>query len=718
MAIIKLEDIRKTYYTGAAPVPVLHGITLEIQAGELVAIMGESGHGKTTLLNILGCLDRPTSGRYWLNGQEVSQLDTDEQAAVRNRTIGFVFQNFNLLTRSTAAENVAMPLTYSMPPLTDRDCIKRADQLLHKVGLGDRMEHIPSRLSGGQQQRVAIARSLVNQPPVLFADEPTGNLDEKTSEEILRMFQELNRDYGITVVLVTHSAKVAHHAQRIIHIRNGLVDSDRVTAQARLTSAEKPQVPTPLLAPPRRRWLPRLNLAGVLRPVRTAVQALRRNVLRSVLTTLGIIIGIAALIAVVEIGKGSSASVKDVLVSMGASNLVVQAGKASANGVSLGSGQLKTLTDVDAKAIMKDCPTVSSVAPLVMARAQVVYGNRNWQPLNVIGSTPMYLTVRDWELEPGGAGFTDQDVDNAGLVCIIGTTVVKELFDNESPLGKDIYIQNVPLRVVGVLHSKGSNLMGQDQDDILLAPWTTIRYRISGSGQSSSGTTTGPASPTDTTVKTLNDKYPSRGMDLYPAPSPVQMADQPRLVRFSNVDVILVHTEKPEDIPDTMETITAILRDRHKLRPTDEDDFSVKDLTEVIRAMDKTLTLVTTMFTAVALICLVVGGVGIMNIMLVSVTERTKEIGLRMAVGASKSAILRQFLVEAVVLCLLGGVLGIAAGRGLSYLAETVFKWRTEASIGAAVAAVAVSATVGLIFGYYPAWKASRLDPIEALRYE
>jgi macrolide transport system ATP-binding/permease protein len=715
-AIIKLEDIRKTYYGGAVPVPVLHGISLEIQQGELVAIMGESGHGKTTLLNILGCLDRPTGGRYWLNGQEVSQLDSDAQARVRNRTIGFVFQNFNLLTRSTAAENVAMPLAYTMPPLTDKECIKRADQLLHKVGLAERMDHIPSRLSGGQQQRVAIARALVNQPPVLFADEPTGNLDEKTSLEILGMFQELNRDYGITVVLVTHSAKVAHHAHRIIHIRNGLVDSDRPSSHHKVDPSEKQHVPTPLLALARRRWLPRLNIAGALRPVRTAVQALRRNVLRSVLTTLGIIIGIAALIAVVEIGKGSSASVKDVLVSMGASNLVVQAGKASANGVSLGSGALKTLTPDDAEAIRKDCPAVSSVAPLVMARTQVVYGNRNWQPLNVIGSTPMYLDVRDWELDAGTC-FTDQDVSTAGLVCVLGTTVVKELFEGESPLGKYVYIQNVPLRVVGVLRSKGSNLMGQDQDDILLAPWTTIRYRISGSGQSSTTTPSTP-NPVDTTVKTLNDRYPSRGMDLYPAPSPVQQADQPRLVRFSNVDVILVHTEKPEDIPDTMETITALLRDRHKLRPSDDDDFSVKDLTEVIRAMDKTLTLVTTMFTAVALICLVVGGVGIMNIMLVSVTERTKEIGLRMAVGAAKSAILRQFLVEAVVLCLLGGALGILAGRGLSYLAENVFKWRTEASIGAAAAAVGVSATVGLIFGYYPAWKASRLDPIEALRYE
>jgi macrolide transport system ATP-binding/permease protein len=716
MPIIKLENIHKTYYGGAVPVPVLHGISLEIQAGELVAIMGESGHGKTTLLNILGCLDRPTAGRYWLNGQEVSQLGSDEQARVRNSTIGFVFQNFNLLTRSTAMENVAMPLAYTMPPLSDKDCLKRADQLLHKVGLAERVDHIPSRLSGGQQQRVAIARALVNQPPVLFADEPTGNLDAKTSLEILRMFQELNRDYGITVVLVTHSEKVASHAHRIIVIRDGRIASDAPSENYRLDPTEKLPTPAALVTPPRRRWLPRLNLAVTMRPVRTAVQALRRNVLRSVLTTLGIIIGIAALIAVVEIGKGSSASVKDVLVSMGASNLIVHAGKASAAGVSLGSGMLKTLTPEDADAIKKDCPAVSSVAPLVLARGQVVYGNRNWQPLNLFGSTPGYLDVREWDLEEGTC-FTEQDVSNAGLVCILGSTVVKELFEGESPLGKYVYIMNVPLRVTGVLRTKGSNLMGQDQDDILLAPWTTVRYRISGSGPTNS-TPVVTANPADISVKTLNDKYPSHGMDLYPAPSPVQQADQPRLVRFSNVDIILVHTEKPEDIPDTIETITAVLRDRHKLRPADEDDFAVKDLTEVIRAMDKTLTLVTTLFTAVALICLVVGGVGIMNIMLVSVTERTREIGLRMAVGASRSAILRQFLVEAVVLCLLGGVLGIAAGRGVCYVAETGFGWRTEASFGAAVAAVAVSASVGLIFGYYPAWKASRLDPIEALRYE
>jgi macrolide transport system ATP-binding/permease protein len=716
MAIINLEDIRKTYYGGAVPVPVLHGISLEIQPGELVAIMGESGHGKTTLLNILGCLDRPTCGRYWLNGQEVSQLNSDEQARVRNKTVGFVFQNFNLLTRSTALENVAMPLVYTMPPLTDKDCIKRSEQLLQKVGLGERMDHIPSRLSGGQMQRVAIARALVNQPAVLFADEPTGNLDPKTSLEILKMFQELNRDYGITVVLVTHSEKVASHAQRIILIRDGLVASDGPSENFKLGTSDAGTLPTPLVTPPRRRsWLPQLNLGVALRPVRTAVQALRRNILRSVLTTLGIIIGIAALIAVVEIGQGSSAAVEDVLVRMGASNLVISAGKASANGVSLGSGAVKTLTPEDAEAILAGCPYVASVAPLVLARAQVIYGNRNWQPLNVYGSTPSFLAVRDWEDLDEGECFTQQDVDKGALVCLLGHTLVKELFDEESPLGKDVYLQNVPLRVVGVLRPKGPNLMGQDQDDILLAPWTTIRFRISGSGQSTSGQTSGGL---DTSIKTLNDKYPNRAVDQYPVPSAIQALDQPRWVKFSNLDFILIHPRTPKDIPDAMADIREVLRERHKLQPDEEDDFAIKNLTEILVAMNKTLGLVTTLFTAVALICLVVGGVGIMNIMLVSVTERTKEIGLRMAVGASRSAILRQFLVEAVVLCLLGGALGILAGRGVSYVAETVFHWRTEASITAAIAAVAVSVTVGLIFGYYPAWKASRLDPIEALRYE
>jgi macrolide transport system ATP-binding/permease protein len=720
MALIKLDNIYKTYHRGPIAVPVLKGISLQIEPGEMVAIMGVSGSGKTTLLNLLGCLDRPSAGSYFLEGREVGQLSSLEQAQVRNRTLGFVFQNFNLLPRSTALENVMMPLAYANPPLRDAESRKRAEMLLERVGLADRFDHAPSRLSGGQQQRVAIARSLVNQPALVFADEPTGNLDSATSVEILRMFQQLNAEYGLTIVIVTHDKWVANHAKRIIHIKDGVIESDGPSENFRLQAdAQGAPVRQALLPPARRRRLPlpRLDVGGTLRPVRMAVQALRRNVLRSVLTTLGIIIGIAALIAIVEIGKGSSAAIKEVLANMGASTLIVQSGKAMTSGVSLGTGTLKTLTPYDTDAIANECSLVDGVAPIVRARAQLVFGNRNWVPLYIYGTTPSFLDVRDWTDLESGEPFTEEDVNNSSLKCLLGWTVVQELFGGVPPVGKEVYIQNVPLKVVGVLSRKGVNLMGLDQDDIVLAPWTTIRYRISGSSLANANQSQANAGDSSG-VKTLSQRYPNTSIEYYPSRSAVQDADRPQQVRFSNVDVILVRAQTPEDIRAAAQQIKEVLRERHHLMADDEDDFYVRDLTEIIDAMESTVRLVTTLLVSVAMICLVVGGVGIMNIMLVSVTERTREIGLRMAVGASGPAILRQFLVEAVVLCLLGGVLGIVCGRGASLLVNRVLQWRTEPSLTAIVAAVAVSVTVGLIFGYYPAWKASKLDPIEALRYE
>jgi ABC-type antimicrobial peptide transport system permease subunit len=466
------------------------------------------------------------------------------------------------------------------------------------------------------------------------------------------------------------------------------------------------------------------------RTLKMAVNALRRNILRSALTTLGIVIGVSAVIAMMEIGQGSSTAVKQTIANMGANMLLVQPGTASSGGVTFGSGSVLTLTPTDADAILRECPSVISVAPVVRARTQVVYGNRNWVPLYIYGTTPSFLDVRDWQDLEEGEAFTDREVRNSSKVCLIGQTLVRELFQGESPVGKEIRVQSVTLKVIGVLSPKGANMMGLDQDDILLAPWTTIKYRVAGTsagtanqsaGASGSVTSSGSSANTGpgTTVTTLNQLYPYLdNAQLYPQPSAYQLADTPQPIRFANVDQILTRAESTEAIPQAIREITGLLHERHHIRPGQADDFNIRDMTEMTKALASTSYLMAGLLLCVALISLVVGGVGIMNIMLVSVTERTREIGLRMAVGARAKDILRQFLVEAVVLCLLGGAMGIIFGRGGSFLVKIFLHWPTEPSLPAIIASVLVSAAVGVVFGYYPAWKASRLDPIEALRYE
>lgn len=729
MELIRLEDIYKTYHLGEVDVPVLKGVSLTIHRGEMVALMGASGSGKTTLMNILGCLDRPSSGRYWLDGDEMSELSPNQRALVRSEKLGFVFQSFNLLPRTTAVHNVTMPLDYSPHRPATGEANRLAQGLLDRVGLADRAHHEPSQMSGGQQQRVAIARSLVNRPSLVLADEPTGNLDSQTSVEILRMFQQLNAE-GITVILVTHDPTVASYAHRTIRIHDGRIESDsqsakdeqpdRSASEADRASASQsfaavPHGPGPALGDvpgkPRRRLLPMLFPATF----RTAMNALRRNKMRSALTALGVIIGVGAVIAMMEIGEGSKAALQKTIASMGANTLMVQSGAAASGGVSFGSGSVLTLTPQDADEIARQCPSVVNVAPTVRARSQIVYGNRNWVPMQISGTTPSFLAVRDWDEMSEGEMFSDNDVRNQSKVCVVGETLRKQLFDDESPVGKEIRIQNVSFRVIGVLSRKGANMMGMDQDDIVLAPWTTIKYRVSGMNlgnmnQSASSSATAQ-------VNTLSNLYPG-STALYSVPTATQQADTPQPVRFVNVDSILVEAASTEEIPQAIDQITELLRERHRLHEDQNDDFNIRDMTEITRTLSSTSQLMGALLLVVALISLVVGGVGIMNIMLVSVTERTREIGLRMAVGARSHHILRQFLVEAVVLCLFGGAMGILLGRGASILVRSIMRWPTQTSILAIAAAVGVSATVGMVFGFYPAWKASRLDPIEALRYE
>jgi macrolide transport system ATP-binding/permease protein len=711
MELIRLENIVKSYRRGHLEIPVLQGVSLTIERGELVALVGASGSGKSTLMNILGCLDRPTSGEYWLDGKEISSLSADERARIRNTKIGFVFQNFNLLPRTSALGNVRMPLDYSPEHPGDARAEEQATEMLRLVGLSDRMEHDPAELSGGQQQRVAIARSLINRPHVLLADEPTGNLDSHTTEDVLRMLQRLNQEEGLTILVVTHDENVARHASRIIRITDGVIVEESSAPQrfgAALNSngggEEMPDAAT-------------TGSSGILnidkRVFRTALHAIRRNVMRSVLTCLGIIIGIAAVIAMMEIGRGSARSIEQTIASLGASVIQIDPAETMIAGVSSGRGGAATLTPDDAEAMRTECTALQAVAPTVDCWGHIVYGNRNWRPNRILGVTPEYLTVRNWPVAEGDP-ITNQDVRSAASVCLIGRTIAERLFDNESPIGKEIRLGNVGLRVIGILGRKGANVMGWDQDDFLIAPLTTVKFRITGMRQSSQPT----ASATPSAINTVSRLFPNEEIQLYPEQSAIQMANTPQLTRFFDLDDVWVAAGSRENIPLAIHQITALLRQRHHIRPGDPDDFRIRDLTEISQTFTATTGIMTNLLLAVALISLVVGGVGIMNIMLVSVTERTREIGIRMAMGARTRDILRQFLVEAIVLCVAGGAIGILLGRGVSLAINALLHWPTLPSIPAIVASVAVAVTVGIIFGYYPAWKASRLDPIEALRYE
>ncbi len=447
--------------------------------------------------------------------------------------------------------------------------------------------------------------------------------------------------------------------------------------------------------------------------LKTALRALRRNPMRSALTTLGIIIGIAAVIAMVQIGEGSSAAIRQTIANMGANVLIVFPGQAVSAGVSFGGGSTVTLTSADAAAIARDCPSVSGAAPVVNGRMQVVRGGQNWVPQFLVGTTPAYLKIRDWSIAEGRA-FGNDDVDGADQVCILGQTDVKELFLSGKPLGKTILVNNVPLRVIGVLTKKGANMMGMDQDDIIIMPWTTMKYRVSGTSLQNQNQSAAGAS----SVFSTNQLYPETSQSLYPVPSATEQQDLPQPVSFPNVNSILVSVPSSSEIPQAITEITALLRQRHHLQPGQPSDFNIRNMAEISNALGHTSQLMTNLLTGVALISLMVGGVGIMNIMLVSVTERTREIGLRMAIGARPGDILSQFILEAIVLCLFGGTLGILFGQALSTAVKTVLHWPIQMSVPAMVASVVVSVAVGLIFGYYPAWKASRLDPIEALRYE
>jgi ABC-type antimicrobial peptide transport system permease subunit len=453
--------------------------------------------------------------------------------------------------------------------------------------------------------------------------------------------------------------------------------------------------------------------------LRSALPNLWRHRMRTLLTCLGIAIGIATVIAAVDLMRGASQAIEQRVASIGANQLWVEATGTSKNGVSSGAGTGTTLTYYDYEALVSECSAIRWAAPGVDCRMQVIYKNRNWVPWKVLGTSPDYLLVRDWTDLEAGEPFTDGDVRGAAGVCLIGQTPLRELFAGESPIGKQVRVNGVPLRVLGVLSPKGANMMGTDQDDVVIAPWTTVKFRINGSKLSFSNLNAALASSSSSNqVNTLNRLYPNPNQQWYPQQSVQQAANRPIMVRFPDLNDIFVSVAAPEQVPLAMEQITEVLRSRHKLRDDQPNDFRIRDFTEISRAHGNIAVRLGKWMIGVAVIVLAAGGVGIMNIMLASVTERTREIGLRMAVGARPGDIRLLFLTEGVLLSLCGAAGGVVLGRVASAMVAELWQWPIAPSGSTLALAVAVSAGVGIAFGYYPAWKASRLDPVEALRYE
>ncbi|WP_428385575.1 MacB family efflux pump subunit [Nevskia ramosa] len=640
--LLQLEQVAKIYAGGdGAEVRALDGITLSIAAGEFVAIMGQSGSGKSTLMNVLGCLDTPTRGRYQVRGIDVATLGKDELASLRRDCFGFVFQRYNLMTTITAAENVELPAIYAGAAKAQR--VQRAAALLGQLGLGERLGHKPNQLSGGQQQRVSIARALMNGADVILADEPTGALDSKSGEEVLALLGRLHGD-GHTIILITHDAKVAAHAERIIQISDGRITED---SGSRGRSAALRALHTDRRHP---HWLPDLGEA-----VKMALHSLRGNLFRSALTLLGVVIGVAAVVTMLAIGNGSKAQVMKSIESMGSNLLLVQPGAPGTRP----SGEMAMLKETDAEAI-EALAGVQAVSPQRQSRQTLRYGNIDYKS-NVTGVWPTWTQMQDWKLSEG-VFVSDDDVKTYAPVIVLGTTVARNLFpDLASPIGLYVLVGKVPFQVVGVLASKGANAFGSDMDDVAVIPLSTGFARVFGKRF----------------LGTIN-------------------------VKLASADVA----------DDTEAAITELLTGRHGTI-----DFQVRSTTSLMEMATTTQNTLTLLLGSVAFISLLVGGIGVMNIMLVNVTERTREIGVRMATGARTSNILLQFNTEALVICGIGGVIGVLLGIGAALAAEALGS-KVVFTVAPALFAFGSAFITGLLFGYLPARKAANLDPVVALASE
>ena len=642
-----LENVTKTFRRGALAVEVLHGVDLVVRRGEYVAIMGASGSGKTTLMNLIGCLDRPSGGRYRFAGQDVAGLDRDELSLLRRDAFGFIFQQYNLLASASAVENVEVPAIYA--GLRKADRLARARRILDALGLGERFDHRPSQLSGGEQQRVSVARALMNGGAVILADEPTGALDSVSGREVLAILRRLHAE-GHTVVLITHDPNIAAEAGRVVTLADGRVVSD--------TGGDGESF-APLSATGPLEGIPERvtgALADAGEAVKMALRSLRANLFRSLLTLLGIVIGVGSVVAMLAIGDGAKREVLTRIQALGTNLLVVRPGAPNLRG---SGGAIATLTSDDALEIAK-LDNVRAAVPELGGGVTARFGNADYQTA-ATATSEMYPLARDWPMASGiffGAG----EVKSYVPVAALGRTVVDNLFPpGFDPVGAYVLINNIPFQVIGVMAAKGATPFGSDMDDVVFVPLTTGSLRLFG---------------------------------------------------IRHLRAIVVQVEDVTAIDETQARIHSVLLARHRLV-----DFQIRNLAAFLETAAQTQTTLTLLLGSIAAISLLVGGIGVMNIMLVSVTERTREIGIRMATGARAWNIMLQFITEALVVCAVGGVLGVLGGLATALTAES-FGRPIVLSLPPVLLAFGCAFATGIVSGFMPARKAANLDPVVALSAE